>query len=246
LGEVNRPLSFNRWGYVEENPINFVDPTGNSKCVFSVGADCQIRGQKLNDEADRIKINVQSGVLLPVEGLAQLADYATVLFEYDLADVMWGMTGVLSGIDTTKHMNIWWAVAFTPPDSPYFVDQNLLPYQQYYPENPEGNHVYSNRGDWNINYWDDTANQAYHFWYYTAVTYYDGASWAYLADSVHDPYEQGETKWDISEEDHNLALKGIELGVPVMDEAPWGNCAAVIPGQVFKIGAWIRANLKGD
>ncbi len=27
-GDANRPLSFNRWGYVEGNPINLVDPTG--------------------------------------------------------------------------------------------------------------------------------------------------------------------------------------------------------------------------
>ncbi len=27
-GDVNRPLSFNRWGYVEGNPINLSDPTG--------------------------------------------------------------------------------------------------------------------------------------------------------------------------------------------------------------------------
>ena len=28
-GEVYRPLSLNRWNYVESNPINLVDPTGN-------------------------------------------------------------------------------------------------------------------------------------------------------------------------------------------------------------------------
>jgi hypothetical protein len=27
-GEVNRPLSLNRWGYVEGNPVNLTDPTG--------------------------------------------------------------------------------------------------------------------------------------------------------------------------------------------------------------------------
>ncbi len=28
-GDANRPLSFNRWNYVEGNPINLIDPTGN-------------------------------------------------------------------------------------------------------------------------------------------------------------------------------------------------------------------------
>lgn len=31
-GNANRPLSLNRWGYVEGNPINLTDPSG--KCVF--------------------------------------------------------------------------------------------------------------------------------------------------------------------------------------------------------------------
>ena len=32
MGEYNRPLSLNRWGYVEGNPVNYVDPTGQSPC----------------------------------------------------------------------------------------------------------------------------------------------------------------------------------------------------------------------
>ncbi len=31
-GDVNRPLSLNRWGYVEGNPVNWIDPSGFSKC----------------------------------------------------------------------------------------------------------------------------------------------------------------------------------------------------------------------
>ena len=28
-GDYNRPLSLNRWGYVEGNPVNYIDPTGH-------------------------------------------------------------------------------------------------------------------------------------------------------------------------------------------------------------------------
>jgi RHS repeat-associated protein len=31
-GEVNRPLSLNRWGYVEGNPVRYSDPSGF--CMF--------------------------------------------------------------------------------------------------------------------------------------------------------------------------------------------------------------------
>jgi RHS repeat-associated protein len=39
-GEVNRPHSLNRWGYVEGNPVNFVDPTGHYPIIdfYRIGA----------------------------------------------------------------------------------------------------------------------------------------------------------------------------------------------------------------
>ncbi|RKZ28120.1 hypothetical protein DRQ26_01765 [bacterium] len=33
-GDYNRPLSLNRWGYVEGNPVNLVDPTGQFPCEY--------------------------------------------------------------------------------------------------------------------------------------------------------------------------------------------------------------------
>ncbi|MBL6982007.1 MAG: RHS repeat-associated core domain-containing protein [Anaerolineales bacterium] len=39
-GEYNRPLSFNRWGYVEGNPINLTDPSGHDPHWCGDNAQC--------------------------------------------------------------------------------------------------------------------------------------------------------------------------------------------------------------
>jgi len=41
-GDYNRPLSLNRWNYVEGNPVNFVDPLGNKtlRCDSVNDLDC--------------------------------------------------------------------------------------------------------------------------------------------------------------------------------------------------------------
>ena len=36
-GDYNRPLSLNRWNYVEGNPVNFVDPSGHFSAVHDYG-----------------------------------------------------------------------------------------------------------------------------------------------------------------------------------------------------------------
>jgi RHS repeat-associated protein len=244
--DLRIPADLNKYSYVANNPVNYTDPTGNSKCVFTTNTDCRTKGQILLEYAKVIKIGVTSGAFLPVEGFAKFADFATWLFNDDWGDIMWSMTGVLNGIDTNKHVFIWYAVPFSIPDSPFFIGQDWLPYKND-PNKNIGDHVYSERGDWNINYWDDTANQAYHFWYYAAVTYYDGAGWARLANNQHDPYWNGETQWDISEEDYSLALKGIELGQrieSIVDYSLWGVCIGNFPAPTLDLGIWIRNNLK--
>jgi RHS repeat-associated protein len=35
-GDANRPMSMNRWGYVEGNPTNYTDPSGLCKCGFKL------------------------------------------------------------------------------------------------------------------------------------------------------------------------------------------------------------------
>jgi RHS repeat-associated protein len=39
-GDVNSPLSLNRWMYVEGNPVNYVDPSGQAPCIPSPNYRC--------------------------------------------------------------------------------------------------------------------------------------------------------------------------------------------------------------
>lgn len=90
-GESNRPLSLNRWGYVEGNPVNFVDPTGMITCKDSSNKVCMSKANQLKVEARIIKQNVKNGVTKPVEGFAKLVDLAQDSF-VDINGIMWGLT----------------------------------------------------------------------------------------------------------------------------------------------------------
>lgn len=39
-GVYERPLSLNRWGYVEENPVTYIDPTGDMRCPWDPMQEC--------------------------------------------------------------------------------------------------------------------------------------------------------------------------------------------------------------
>ena len=89
-------------------------------------------------------------------------------------------------------------------ESGYYIHQDWLPYN-YDPETAT-----SQQGDWKKEYWDNTANQAYHFWFYVEVAFHDGPEWAYTANEVHDG---GLGKGGgVSQEDYDLAIKGIDFG----------------------------------
>ncbi len=45
-GDYNRPLSLNRWNYVEGNPVNHVDPSGHYLCKNSENCELPTRNQR--------------------------------------------------------------------------------------------------------------------------------------------------------------------------------------------------------
>ena len=167
--------------------------------------------------------------------------------------------------------------------SPYYIDQDWLPYQN----NPLYNNYHwcdsqghcggggqdygvwrhSRRGDWKTDYWDKTANQAYHFWFYAAVTFFDGRGWAVLGNLWHDhgpwdnnyltqPENVAPPVSGRSQQDYFLSFQGMDLGTKLAEderarkfwEGIYGNCDVTqlpfIHYQWTDPGNWIRTHLK--
>jgi hypothetical protein len=220
-------------------------------CSDSNDPDCIINASRLHSRAVGIKDLVTSGNLLPVEGFAQLVDYAMYLFDRDIEGMMWGTTNVIVGYDPNRHLFAW-----TGPSgekSTYFVEQDWLPYKNN-PEKNEPEYVHSERGDWRPEVWDDTANQAFHFWYWVGVRYYDGVFWYWIGNLIHEPIRiRGETPRDVTWEDYNLSEYAKQLGKALYDDAyiEWlfNDCSEdyqMMRRLVPRVnpGAWIRTNLK--
>ncbi|MFZ6027009.1 MAG: RHS repeat-associated core domain-containing protein [Chloroflexota bacterium] len=165
-GDEMQPDSYNAWLYVYANPVNLVDPTGMMACVNSNDSDCIQKISQLLTKAQEIKNSVKIGNLLPVEGFAQFTDKADDLFDHDIRGMMWGMTRILIDVDMNDEVPVWfWGglkgympETFVEPGQ-YYIGQNFLPYKH----DPAKGHGHSERGDWHIDFWDETPNQAYHF-----------------------------------------------------------------------------------
>ena len=215
-----------------------------------------------------------TGSLLPVEGLAQCADIAYLFFDQDIRGTMLALTITLDGFDPKKG-NVW-SQAFSAPSSTYWVGYDWLPFENnpgYNLQNWDGKRpwIHSRKGDWRTEYWDKTANQAFHFWYFAAVTFFDGRGFANAANVGHEVIQHPTTLWqDISEledweapsavgktrEDWNLSFAGMNLGERlktdqliylythsgfICDPEHYPN---LFNHPYTKPGTWIRSNLK--
>lgn len=206
--------------------------------------------------------------------------------------MLWAITLVLDDFDANRGMvwgqveDLHKYVPFIFPGevlSSYYVGQDWLPYKNnpIYnrvppnrpwcdprdPENAEkclkeDTWTHSLRGDWSPKFWDKTANQAYHFWFYVAVTYFDGSSWANLANLVHDGSFQEDYDYVYSPEniapppsgrskpDYDLALEGMILGSEFVKNDEFNkyidecNRFDFINKNKVDVGNWIRSHLK--
>jgi hypothetical protein len=227
--------------------------------------------QKLQQRGLSIREMVRTGTLLPVEGLAQYIDYAQTLFNSNMRGMTWALTLTINGMDANRGW-VW-----RQTNIPYqgnWLDYDWLPYKNNSTYNAQNwldrgtrEWVHSRRGDWRIEYWDKTANQAFHFWYYAAVTFFDGRGWAELANLVHEQNREEIVffpEWIPSpqsgntEQDNNLSFAAFDFGEVLLrnddiyrtyyDALCTSNTnLSLLFNHVayIKPSAWVRANLKG-
>ncbi|MEK6754217.1 MAG: RHS repeat-associated core domain-containing protein [Chloroflexota bacterium] len=274
-GDVNRPLSLNRWGYVEGNPVNLTDPSGHDSawenCTERNNPVCMEKVRQLKKRGVSIREMVRTGTLLPVEGLAQYIDYAQTLFNSNMRGMTWALTLTINGMDANRGW-VW-----RQTNVPYrgnWLDYDWLPYKNNSTYNVQNwldrgtrEWIHSRRGDWRIEYWDKTANQAFHFMYFTAVTFFDGRGWAELANLVHEQNRKEIVffpEWIPSpqsgstEQDNNLSFAAFDFGDVLLRNddiyrtyydalcATDTNLSLLFNHVAYiKPSAWIRANLKG-
>lgn len=261
------PADWNRYTYARNNPIKYIDPTGKSSCYEPLPSACLVALQLLHNYATAIKQGVEYGDL-PVEGFAKFVDFGRFVFNGDIRDMMWAITIVLDDFDANR--GFVWSQVRNPANSPYYIHQDWLPYRhtsQY--DDPDwgggeyGIWIHSLRGDWKSDYWDKTANQAYHFWFYVAVAFFDGSGWATSGNLVHDAPPWDEYDYILSSEDeappprgrskpdYYLGLQGIYLGEKLRMESiiqdVIGDCdnSEIYNSAYFTMpGDWMRSRLK--
>jgi hypothetical protein len=250
------PQSLNRYSYARNNPLIRVDPTGHADCAADDRA-CWVSEWEWRDRwykehgyenagddnyvftgkfvipdiltlvfdhhrrrttiSDFTKDLIANGTAAG-EALARVTAYVAAIYapmaaltpilvnQYvdDISHVFTGMAGPDIVVDQRKQ---------SENANPYFVKQHKFP-----------------DTDLKGIFQDGTANQAYHFWFYVAVTVWNGPLVANAGNLYH---ELAPDQSERSIQDYALGAAGISLGMQLG--------ARQLP--IFGVSTWIRWNL---
>jgi len=148
-------------------------------------------------------------------------DYATSLYDdqTETTQFVVDVTAVIHGHEYDPEQGLVFFLGSGDNSSNYFVGQGKFDQPGNY---DEFTHRCSREGfcdwGWQRRYRDDTGNQAYHFWFFVAVAYFDSMPTAKFGNLFHEATELL-AKWADPEapvgpswEDYNLSLQGAYLG----------------------------------
>jgi hypothetical protein len=256
-GDRQQPISLQPYLYAGDNPVNYTDPSGQSRVaqLYSIGTGL-LRFRQFN----------------PMYRFISFMQFAASLYsDMEVDQYMIDVTELLHGIRYDPNLGRSFLQQsmgmYQPknPPSPYFLGGQSFNDPEDL-EQVNGSMPYADMG-WATQYWDHLGNQAYHFWFYVALAYFDGEIPAGLGNFVHDGYETAlgkiyqctvgntlgrvfpirlHTGPGVSRQDYDLGVQGARLGSALMRwnlsfvSDPPSRDLGVRPSQVAD---WIRNNL---
>jgi hypothetical protein len=235
------PLSYDRYAYVRNSPVNFNDPSGHQTnyTTDQCGPDGIRCGgikdpqpqppqqpQLSSDQKRRLIVEkaffIQDHENDSLKAFAQLTDYAASLYKPDDTDNFMADLDCVINSYCSGNPHLFWVIGLGVGKG----GQNTLP----------GN-VFRGKGSWSSRYHDFSDSQMYHFWFYTGLTYFNGKEWGTDAVTIHDspnsPMVTSLAANGESKQDFLLGLEGVNLG--------W----LIHTGKVKmdQIGDWLILNL---
>ena len=266
IPDVLKSIDWNLYTYVSNNSIKYADPSGHMEFEetpydgYFIPAHAGVNAARKSTtpyaytKTERPKIIYNLGKNLkdrvvnsgmdPIDAIEVLFNYSSTLYdtETESYQYMTDMTCAINGYcsrDTRGLLRVG-------VDSSY--EKKSFP--------SLGQELFPGEGSWSTAYYDYTGNQLYHFWFYTALTYFNNSGIALVGNYVHDPsidinippnkiFENGynaqkriqvsdDNKNDgYSQQDYDLGIAGIQVGRLLKNGFL----------TIDEIGAWVKNNL---
>jgi RHS repeat-associated protein len=189
IPDPSNPQSWNRYAYVNNNPINYNDPSGhyefedNPDDPYWLPAVNGIMTSRRSTKDFAYTTNERRGLIVRRANIlatrendslvasTELIRYSTSLYSNgDTYNFMMDITCVINGYCSNPIGVFRLGLGFTK-DRSWWLNYD----------------VFQGKGSWSSNYYDFTNNQLYHFWFYVATSYMDGYPLALVANFTHDP-----------------------------------------------------------
>ena len=266
---ASNPQDLNRFAYVRNNPVRYIDPTGHYE--FEESPD------------DPYFLPARSGVM-PARRSKAPYSYTTTERRQLILQRGRGyqQTTAISSLEKFARLTEYAATLYSPPDiDAYMLDMSYVilgwsaprrmwnvPPREQRGSDWLGFNAFPEWSGWATEFIDqevagvDGNNQMYHFWFYGAVRYFDGPRIAALGNTLHetaiprrilgiDTGPLGNDGEGVSTEDFHLGEAGIEFAGYLaranamangLTQTPFSPPNYFYPAQ---IGEWLRINL-GD